>query len=123
LTEFTGITEDEVRVLQSIQHKCYHASLNAGWHSKPREVGTRLALIHSEISEAMEGFRKNLMDDHLPNRKMAEVELADAVIRIFDLAGSEGLNVASAIKEKMYYNLHREDHKLENRFKNGGKSF
>lgn len=46
-----------------------------------------LQLTLSEIAEAMEGERKNLMDDHLPHRKMAEVEMADAAIRLFDFAG------------------------------------
>ena len=34
----------------------------------------------------MEGARKDLMDTHLKHRSMMEVELADAIIRIFDLA-------------------------------------
>ena len=44
-------------------------------------------LVVSEISEAMEGERKDLMDDHLTHRKMGEVEMADAAIRLFDYAG------------------------------------
>ena len=47
-----------------------------------RNIPEMLCLIHSEISEAMEGYRKNLMGDKLPHRSMLEVELADAVIRI-----------------------------------------
>ncbi len=102
---------------------CHTQAKNAGWHNKPREDGTMLALVHSEISEAMEGFRKDLMDDHLPHRKMAEVELADAVIRICDLAGLKGYDLGGAIEEKLTYNLQRTDHKLENRNKEGGKQF
>jgi hypothetical protein len=45
-----------------------------------------LMLIITELSEAVEGERKNLMDDKLPHRKMAEVEMADAFIRILDFA-------------------------------------
>lgn len=88
-----------------------------------RNKGEMLCLIHSEISEAMEGERKNLMDDHLPTRKMAEVELADAVIRIFDYAGKYGYNIIGAMVEKAAYNAKRADHKPENRLKEGGKSF
>jgi hypothetical protein len=49
-----------------------------------------LCLVHSEISEAMEGERKGLKDDKLPHRPMAEVELVDALIRLFDYAGAFG---------------------------------
>src|SRR5690348_10825665 len=52
-----------------------------------RNRGELKMLMVSEIAEAMEGERKDLMDDKLPHRKMAEVELADALIRIFDYAG------------------------------------
>jgi NTP pyrophosphatase (non-canonical NTP hydrolase) len=86
-------------------------------------VAQKLCLIHSEISEAMEGHRKGLMDDKLPHRKMIEVELADAYIRIADLAGALGLDLGGAIVEKMEYNSKREDHKLENRQKAGGKAY
>lgn len=86
-------------------------------------VPEKLALIHSEVSEALEGYRKNLLDDHLQHRKMFEVELADVVIRVFDLAGAEGLDLGGAIEEKLEYNQKREDHKLANRMKENGKSF
>ena len=71
-----------------------HAA-NAHWWHDPatgeklnRNMGEMLMLVVSELAECMEGERKNLMDDHLPKRKMAEVELADAVIRIGDILGS-----------------------------------
>ena len=51
----------------------------------PYVVATKLLLVGTEISEATEGYRKNLMDDKLPHRQMVEVELADAVIRILTL--------------------------------------
>jgi NTP pyrophosphatase (non-canonical NTP hydrolase) len=82
-----------------------------------------LMLIVSEISEAMEGVRKNLMDDKLPHRKMIEVELADALVRIGDLAGFLGLDVGGAVVEKMDFNANRADHKIENRMRDGGKAF
>lgn len=85
-------------------------------------VGAKLMLIVTEVAEAMEGWRKGVMDDHLPERSMLEVELADAVIRIGDLAGGLKLDLGGAIAEKMAYNAQRADHKIENRLAAGGKS-
>ena len=86
-------------------------------------VAEKLCLIHSEVSEAMEGARKNLPDDKLPHRPMIEVELADAVIRILDLCGALELDSDGAINEKRTYNSKREDHKIENRLKANGKAY
>ncbi len=109
---------------------CYNASKAGGWHTDrhtgqllDRNRAEMLCLIHSEISEAMEGERKGLMDDHLPNRPMAEVELADADIRIGDYCGRWGYDLGGAIVEKLAYNATRADHKMENRNKEGGKKF
>ena len=88
-----------------------------------RNKGELLCLIHSEISEAMEGERKNLMDDKLPHRRMAEVELVDAMIRIFDYAGGFGYDLQGAFDEKMAYNATRKDHTHEARKGAGGKQF
>lgn len=103
---------------------------NASWWHDPvtgepieRNKGELLALIHSEISEALEGERKNLMDDHLPHRRCAEVELADAIIRILDYAGGFGYDLHGAFWEKMAYNAKRADHRHEERVKDGGKRF
>lgn len=86
-------------------------------------VNEKIALIHSEVSEGMEGFRKDKQDEHLPHRKSIEVELADAVIRIADLAGALQLDLGGAIAEKMAYNAIRADHKPEARAAQGGKTF
>lgn len=89
----------------------------------PALLAQKLCLIHSEISEAMEGARKSLKDDKLPHRTMLEVELADAAIRIFDLAGAMRLDLGGAIAEKLEFNKNRPDHKIENRIKENGKKF
>jgi hypothetical protein len=88
-----------------------------------RNKGELLALIHSEISEALEGERKDLMDDKIPHRKMAEVELADAIIRILDYAAGFGYDLQGAFDEKMIFNANRQDHKHEARKIAGGKQF
>ena len=107
-------------------HVCNNEAVTAGWWemgAKNRNKGEQLALIHSEISEALEGARKGICDDHLPKRLMEEVELADALIRIFDYAMGHNLDVAGALVEKLQYNRDRDDHKRENRAKEGGKKF
>ncbi len=69
----------------------HQQNVDAGWWPDTgRNTFECLQLISTELAEATEGERKNLMDDHLPHRKMGEVELADALIRLFDLAGRYG---------------------------------
>jgi hypothetical protein len=88
-----------------------------------RNFGEMIALCHSELSEALEGHRKNLQDDHLPQYKMADVELIDCMIRLFDLLDARGVNVEEVFWAKMAYNRDRADHKLENRLLPGGKAY
>lgn len=112
--------------------RCYQSSKKAGWwndkdgndiRSNPYTFSNKLMLIVSELAEAMEADRKDLMDSHLPHRKGIEVELADAVIRICDLAGAYDLDLGGATEEKFLYNQSRQDHKLENRQKENGKKY
>ena len=123
------VTEARLRyALNDLSEWCHEANLK--WWQDPktkqpieRNSGELLMLIVSEIAEAMEGERKDLMDDKLPHRKMAEVELADALIRTFDYCGAFGYDLGGALVEKMYYNATRRDHTHEARLEAGGKKF
>jgi hypothetical protein len=107
---------------------CHGASKAAGWWPTPLAdnpllFSNKLMLTVSELAEAMEGDRKKLKDDHLPQYDMRAVELADAAIRIFDLAGAAGYNLGEIIAAKMAYNAQRADHKPEARAAAGGKAY
>lgn len=115
--------------IRDAMKRCHETATNSGWYTDPktgepveRNFGEVVALMHSELSEALEAHRKNLMDDKLPHRSGIEVEFADCIMRIFDTAQAMGLDLAGAIIEKNAYNRKREDHKIENRA-NGGKKY
>lgn len=106
----------------------HEANVNAGWwtnintgESIDRNIGELLMLCVSELAEAMEGDRKNLMDNHLPEYKMFDVEIADTFIRLFDIAGKYIPNIGDIINDKLNYNARREDHKIKNRLEGGKK--
>ena len=92
-----------------LMSKYVHANAVAhGWWEEPREDGTLIALIMSEAAEALEALRKgNKPDEHCPQFSGAEVELADVIIRIMDMAEARGWNVAGAIVAKHEFNKTR----------------
>lgn len=81
---------------------------NGFWTGPQDSFGQKIALVHSELSEALEADRKDLMDDKLPDRQGREVELADAMIRIFDLAGRYQMDLGGALLAKIAFNATRE---------------
>ena len=106
-----------------------HAAAQKWWHNPAtgerldRNKGEMLCLMHSEISECMEAERKDLMDDKLPHRKGAEVELADLLIRVFDYAGAYQMDLESAVREKLEFNRMRQDHSDLARIGKNGKKW
>lgn len=88
-----------------------------GWLTKERRDGELIALMHSELSEALEGLRhNNPQSDKIPDVTQAEEELADTLIRIMDMAYSKGWNIPKALFLKMEYNKSRP-------YLHGGKAF
>jgi len=100
----------------AIARLCHETSALKGfWKSEDRggpttyevDVPKRIALLHTEVSEAFEGYRSDLADDHLPDESMFSVELADVIIRIMDMSIAMNLNVEGLVIRKMVYNITR----------------
>lgn len=102
----------ELRNKQTIDdyiEEAFEIALSKGWHEKPVEIGTMLALIHSEVSEALEA-------DRIGDAENFVEELADVCIRIFDLCGLLQIDLDKAIRHKMEKNKART-------YKHGGKAY
>ena len=84
--------------------------VNGFWEEgEDRNKAEMIALMHSELSEALEAIRDNTQrtDKNCPGFTNLEVELADVIIRIMDFSGGFQLNVGDAIIQKMVFNLSR----------------
>lgn len=132
--DWSGEEYGLARAVERLTNVTHGAAKTAGWWTNLDtgedltatgnfSVPEKLYLIHSEISEALEGYRKSKQDEHLPQYASIEVELADAIIRIGDLAGALDLDLGGALVDKMAYNRQRADHKPEARLAAGGKAF
>ena len=105
----TPITERKLIVALDHLQETVHANAVAhGFHEPGTNPAVYIALMHSELSEALEALRKGDPEStKIPGFRHLEEELADAVIRIFDFAGREDLNLSRAIVEKHKYNKSR----------------
>lgn len=86
----------------------YEYAYNQGFYEKPFNFGERIALIHSELSEALEADRKGILEsDHCPELSGVEEELADVFIRLMDLCGYLGIDLGHAVRVKQAFNMSR----------------
>ena len=87
---------------------CHTQAKEKGFWDEQRNVAELLMLIVTEISEACEALRKgDPSDNHIPQFSNFSVELADAVIRIFDLCGSMNIDLEEVITAKLAFNMTR----------------
>jgi NTP pyrophosphatase (non-canonical NTP hydrolase) len=112
--------------IEDWQEAAHHLSRSKGWYGDPpvplidregfkvridaERILSRIALIHSEVSEALEAVRTGDLDLRLGDGGKPEgavVELADAMIRILDLCGALDLPLMEAMRVKHEYNSTR----------------
>ena len=112
-------TCDKVRfseLFQSLQQDVHQLAKDKGWYERERNELELIALIHNELGEATEAIREGSMSPKILGYKGVEEELADTIIRIMDMAGYLGLDIAGAIIDKHEYNKSRT-------YRHGGKKY
>ena len=115
---FATVYEDFCYQWDQVEELVHDMAKEKGWWRDKRNDGELIALMHSELSEALEGLRAgNPTSEKLGKPfTQAEEELADLVIRLMDMAAARGWNIPEAILEKVQYNAERP-------YRHGGKKF
>ena len=85
---------------------CHHTAKTKGFWDKERNVGEMLMLVVSELGEAIEAHRSG--QHGLEAKDTFEDEVADTVIRIFDMCGGLGIDLEKQMNWKMSFNESRE---------------
>lgn len=111
------IENNFIKGFNKVAADIHQTAIDKGWWEHERNEGEIIALMHSELSEALEALRAgNPPDSHIPEFSGVEAEYADVIIRIMDIAANRGYKVAEALTAKVAYNKTRAH-------KHGGKKF
>lgn len=95
--------------LETLQQQVYAANEAQGfWEGSMDSIPSKIALMHSELSEMLEADRKAIAhDDHIPDFTGVEAEAADLLIRLLDFSGRFNLRLGDAVQAKLLFNLSR----------------
>lgn len=103
------MADDFIRSFEQLSQIVHQIACEKGWWKEERNDGEIIALIHSELSEALEALRNgNPPDDKIPQFSGVEAELADVIIRIMDYTYHLEYCVADALIHKVVFNEERE---------------